>query len=183
MNIKVLGCRQLRRELYMLAALSSHEVVIDFISSSSSLELIQQKINGEEHADFIVLAMGECAAQGLCAFNRPIAIARVHNCAHLLLSSTGRFQKAFSENEDAPCWQMVPQCQKCMPRRGVPCVVTSTLIGSENFPLQPGVREYAADFTLLKKLLNAQWDDDILVVEPQNRIVADPVEILLAEPV
>ncbi|WMJ82737.1 DUF1638 domain-containing protein [Oscillospiraceae bacterium LTW-04] len=183
MNIKVLGCQQLRRELYMLAVISSHEVVIDLISSSSSIELIQQKINDEGHADLIVLAMGECAAQGLCSSDRPLAIARVHNCAHLLLGSTERFHKAFSENEDAPCWQMMPQCQKCMPHRGVPCVVASTLTGSASLPLQSGIREYVADLTLLKKLLNAEWDGDTLVVSPHSRIVADPVEILSIEPV
>lgn len=183
MNIKVLGCQQLRRELYTLAALSPHEVALDFISPDSPMELIQQKINAEVQADCIVLAMGECAAQGLYSSDRPLAIARVHNCAHLLLGSTERFHKAFSENEDAPCWQMIPQCQKCMPRHGTPCVVASALTGSANLLLQSGVREYVADLSLLKKLLNGEWDDDILIVSPHSRIVADPVEILSVEPV
>ena len=183
MNIKVLGCQPLRRELYALAAISPHQVVLDFISTDSSLELIQQKINDEQQADFIVLAIGECAAPGLCSSDRPLAIARVHNCAHLRLGSTERFHKAFSENEDAPCWQMMPQCQKCMPRRGAPCVVASALTSSSNLLLQNGVREYVADLSLLKKLLNGEWDDDIMIVPPHSRIVSDPVDILLVEPV
>ncbi len=183
MNIKVLGCQPLRRELYALAALSPHEVALDLISPDSPLNLIQQKIDAEAQADYIVLAMGECAAQGLCSADRPLVIARVHNCAHLLLGSTERFHKAFSENEDAPFWQMNPQCPKCMPRRGAPCVVASTLTGSAGLLLQSGVREYVADLSLLKKLLNVEWDDDILVIPPHSRIVADPVEILSVEPV
>lgn len=183
MNIKVLGCQPLRRELYALAALSPHEVVLDLVSPNSPPELLQQKINAEVQAEYIVLAMGECTARGLFSTDRPLVIARVHNCAHLLLGSTERFHKVFSENEDAPCWQMMPQCQKCVPNRGVPCVVASALTSSAGQLLQSGVREYVADFSLLKKLLNVEWDDDILVVEPHSRIVADPVEILSVEPV
>ncbi len=182
MNIKVLGCQPLRRELYALAALSPHEVALDLISPDSPLELIQQKINAETQADYIVLAMGICMAQNICSANRPLVIARVHNCAHLLLGSTERFHRAFSENEDAPCWQMAPQCPKCMPRRGTPCMVASALSGA-TVASKPGVREYVADLSLLKKLMNGEWDNDILVVPPHNRIVADPVEILSIEPV
>ena len=50
MNIKVLGCQPLRRELYALAALSPHEVVLDLISPNSPPELLQQKINAEIQA-------------------------------------------------------------------------------------------------------------------------------------
>ncbi len=183
MNIKVLGCQSLRRELYALAALSPHEVVLDLISSESPLELIQQKINAEAHADYIVLAMGECAAQGLCSADRPMVIARVHNCPHLLLGSTARYHKVFSENEDAPCWQMTPQCPKCLPRHGVPCVVGSALNSPAEWLLKPGIKEYVADLSLLKNLINGQWDDDMLIIPAHSRIVADPVEILSAEPV
>ena len=183
MNIKVLGCQPLRRELYALAALSPHEVVLDLISPNSPPELLQQKINAEIQADYIVLAMGECSARGLCSADRPLVIARVHNCAHLLLGSTERFHKAFSENEDAPCWQMIPQCQKCMSYHGAPCVVASALTSLSGRLLQSGVREYVADLSLLKKLLGVERDDDILIVEPHSRIVADPVEILSVEPV
>ena len=182
MNIKVLGCQPLRRELYALAALSSHEVVLDLIAPDCSLELIQQKINAETQVDYVVLAMGECTAQGLCSADRPLVIARVHNCSHLLLGSTERFHKAFSENDDAPCWELSPKCQKCMPRRGTPCVVASVLAGSAGL-MKSGVREYVADFSLLKKLLNVEYDDNILVAPPHSRIVADPVDILSVEPV
>ena len=182
MNIKVLGCQPLRRELYALAALSPHEVALDLISPDSPLELIQQKINAETQADYIVLAIGGCTAQGICSAGRPLVIARVHNCAHLLLGSTERFHRVFSENEDAPCWQMTLQCQKCMPRHGVPCMVGSALSGPM-VAAKPGVREYVADLSLLKKLMNGVWDDDILIVLPHNRIVADPVEVLSVEPV
>lgn len=182
MNIKVLGCQPLRRELYALAALSPHEVELDLLSPDSPLELIQQKINAETKADYIVLAMGDCTAQNLCSAERPLVIARVHNCAHLLLGSTERFHRVFSENEDAPCWQMSPQCSKCMPRCGVPCMVASAL-SEPAVPFKPGVREYVAELSLLKKLMNGGWDEDILVVAPHSRIIADPVEILSAEPV
>ena len=183
MNIKVLGCQPLRRELYALAALSPHEVAIDLLSPDSPLELIQQKINAETGADYIVLAMGACTAQNLCSADRPLVIARVHNCAHLLLGSTERFHRVFSENEDAPCWQMTPQCPKCTPRRGVPCMVGSALSGSAARPT-PGVREYVADLSLLKRLMDGAWgEDDILTVSPGCRIIADPVEILSTEPV
>lgn len=184
MNIKVLGCQPLRRELYAYAASSQHEVMLDLLSPDSSLETIQKKINAETQADYIVLAMGECAAVGLCSSDRPMIIARVHNCAHLLLGSTERFHKAFSENEDAPAWQMTPQCPKCMPRRGAPCVVASALSSSLADALfQFGVREYVADISLIKKLLAGDWGDNTLEVPPYSRIVADPVEILSVEPV
>lgn len=184
MNLKVLGCQPMRRELYALAALSPHEVELDLISPDSSLEFIQQKINAETQADYIVLALGECSAMGICSVNSPLVIARVHNCPHLLLGSTERYHKAFSENEDSPRWQLSPQCSKCMPKHGEACVVKSSLVGSNFLPVPSGMREYASDLSLLKKLLNGEWDEQqILVLAPHNRIVSDPVDILSGEPV
>ncbi|MPN51624.1 hypothetical protein SDC9_199272 [bioreactor metagenome] len=78
---------------------------------------------------------------------------------------------------------MSPQCPKCLPRHGVPCVVGSALNSSADWLLKPGVKEYVANLSLLKKLINGVWDDDMLIVPPHSRIVADPVEILSAEPV
>ena len=183
MNFKVLGCQPLRRELYMLAALSPHEMDLELLPPDAPAELLQQKINAETNADYVILAMGECLTVGICSASRPLVIPRVHNCPHMLLGSTERFHRAFSENEDSPSWQTTPQCSKCKIHRGAPCAVRSSLPGAVLPDLPLDAKEYAADLTLLKKLLDGLWEDDyFLIIPPQSRVVGDPVEILAAEP-
>lgn len=184
MNLKVLGCQSLRRELYALSALSQHEVELDFLPPDCSAELLQQKIQAETDADYVVLAVGECLAKGICSSTLPLVIARVHNCPNLLLGSTERFRKAFSENEDSPSWQLSPQCPRCTIRHGVACAVRSSLPGVPLVQSGGDFREYTADLSLLKNLLNGSWEEQrFLVLPPHSRIVSDPIVILSSEPV
>lgn len=184
MKLKVLGCTPVRRELYMLAANSPHDITVELFEPNAGKELVQQAINSAESFDYIVLAVGECLANGLCAENIPIAAARVHNCAHLLLGSRERFIRAFCENEDSPHWLNCESCRRAGSRRGAPCYIGSKALFAPLPKLPEGTREYISDLSLLAALLNGDWDNnDIVIVKAGERIVADSVDILDIEPI
>lgn len=182
MKLKVLGCMPLKRELYLLAATSPHDITFDLLNRNTPQSIIQEKLYAEAQSDYIVLALGEEACANLCSGNTPIAAARVHNCAHLLLGSRKRYLRAFSENEDSPNWLNCAH-HEIPATVSNPCIVRSGITPAPDFELPVDTREYVADLSLIKALLHGTWENEQIMLVPQNsRIVSDPVEILNFEP-
>jgi hypothetical protein len=180
MNLKLLGCDALRRELFALAALSPHELDLTLLPCDVSPDQLQREVDGAKQADYILLALGERACIGLRATSCTLVVPRAHDCAHLLMGDTGRYARAFSESDDDPNW-LFPRCLQR--DRGTPCAVFSPFFPTP-LPLLPeGAREYTADLALLRDLLFGRWDGRFVLVEPGEQITVDPLDILAAEPV
>ena len=113
MNLKLIGCDKLSRELYAAASVSPHNVEVILMPCKSEIEEIQQKLDEVSQADYILLAFGACSIEGICSKNIPVIAARVHNCAHLLLGSKDRFLRVYEENDDQPSFINLPQCKMC----------------------------------------------------------------------
>lgn len=179
MKLKVLGCESIKRELYLAAAYSLHDITLEFFAPDAPKEQIQQSIASEKNADYIVLALGEDAAEGICGGKTPIVVPRIHNCAQLVLGSRERFREIFSENDDSPCWL---DCygKKFTNSHGAPCYIGSSLPCPE---LPEGTHEYIADLGFLRALLSGEWDkEEIFQLKNGERIIKDAVEILDSEP-
>ena len=181
MKLKLFGCPALRRELFLLASFSPHEIDVEILPAPSGAALLQDRIEETQGYDYILPCVGSRLSEGLSAAGIPLVIPRAHNCAHLLLGSLARYHRAFSENDDEPRWQREGECSEMSAAHGTPCTVTDTLF-TGLVPAREG-REYAADLSLLRDYLNGRWDARFLTVHPGERAVQDPVEILAAEPV
>lgn len=179
MNLKLIGCEALRRELFYLAALSPHEVEMTLLPCDVPPEQIQREVDDADNADYILLAFGERSSIGLQAASCTLVVPRAHDCAHLLMGSTERYARAFSENDDDPNW-LFPCC--CRRDYGNPCAVFSPLLPAPIPTLPEGARQYAADLSLLRDLLFGRWDDRFAFAEPGERIMADPSDIIASEP-
>ncbi len=178
MKLKVIGSTAIKRELYYAAAYSLQNVALCFFEPDAKPEEIQREIDADSDCDFIVLALGEDAAEGLVCNGKPIAVARIHNSAQLVLGSRRRFCDIFCENEDSPCWL---DCYGNFPRniRGVPCYVGG-MLPKPQLPI--GTREYIADLGFLSSLLNGDWDnDEVFILKSGERIIKDALVILDSE--
>ena len=181
MKIKVFGCPSVKRELYLLAAVSKNEVEVDIIPHGISQQQLQQRID-ETKADGIVLAMGACRTVGLHSKKVPITAPKAHNCAALLLGSAERYRKVFSENEDSPVWINGEGCRHAGVHGQRCAVLTGFLPGSAN-NLPKGTKQYVSDLSLLRQLLEQDFDEDGAITVIKGRcIVADAQQIIAAEP-
>lgn len=181
MNIKVFGCPGVKRELYLLAALSQNDVDIEIVSPETDAEQLQQKINCAL-CEMVVLAFGQRRLSGLCSGNRQLIAPKAHNCAHLLLGSTERYHRIFSENDDSPLWLNCGDCSLAG-KNGAKCVVRTSTLDHALPDIGNGVREYTSDLSLLKSLLDLTFDDSQAIIIPKNsRITTDPVDIIAFEP-
>lgn len=185
MRLKVIGCETIIRELYAAAAISKSEVVVEILPPNFSAERLQAALNCEDTADYIVLALGSCAAKGLCSKKTAVIVPKVHDCCHLLLGSDERYRRIYEQSEEAPRWLMKDGCKRCGNGYGTLSKVKSCLsFFDEEEERFDSVREYPADLTRLNRLLNGEWDEkEALTVLPMQRIAEDPVEILTSEPV
>ncbi len=181
MKIKVFGCPSIKRELYFIASFCPHNADIETVSPEIPAEQLQQLIESAS-ADRIVLAFGQRRLEGLHSKAIPLVVPRAHDCAHLLLGSAERYRRAFSENEDQPCWLNSFGCGFSS-KAGSRCAVKTGFLPFDGETFDHDVREYVADLSLLKSLLDMSFDNSRAIVVPQNsRIIADPVEIISFEP-
>lgn len=165
MKLKLIGCDALWRELCSLAALSPHEIELVLLPHGDGGAALSKALRDPTDADYIALGFGLCATEGLAAGQIPLVIPAAHDCAHLLLGCGDRYRRAFSENEDQPRWLSPAGCRRIASRHGAPCAVVSPLGPRPALP--EGTREYAADLSLLRDLINGQWDGDrFLTVAP-----------------
>ena len=182
MNLKLVGCDKLARELYFAASISPHKVEIMLMPCGSKGEEIQKRLGEISQADYVLLAFGACSIEGICPENIPLIAARAHNCAQLLLGSKEKLHRAYQENDDQPNWINLKQCEICSSRFGTKCVVQGPFQRIESSEIPVGTREYAEDISLVSKLLNGGWnEEEFILVQKGCRIVSDPVTILEAE--
>ena len=180
MNIKVFGCPSVKRELYYLASFCPNDLDIEIISPDLTQQHLQQLIDSAS-AERLILAFGQRRLEGLHSGDKSLIVPKAHDCAHLLLGSAERYRRIFSENDDQPRWLNCGECRFGQ-AGGVPCIAASGLVPL-NSAMPSGTKEYIADLSLLKSLLELDFDNNSLVIVPQNcRIIADPVEIISFEP-
>jgi len=180
MKIKVFGCPSIKRELYYLASFCPNDLDIEIVSPDLSQQSLQQRIDSAA-AERIILAFGQRRLEGLHSNDITVVVPRAHDCAHLLLGSAERYRRAFSENDDQPLWL---NCEGCSysGADGSRCAVGSGLFPLD-FDIPAGTREYIADLSLLKKLLELNFDESqAVIIPPNSRIISDPVEIISFEP-
>ena len=178
MKLKVIGETSIKRELYFAAAHSLHDITLEFLPPDADRAELRRSVDSESAADYIVLAVGEDMAEGITGSRTPIVVPRIHNCAQLILGSSERFRKIFSENDDSPCWL---DCygEKLHNSHGTLCYIGGKLPRPE---LPESAREYIADFVFLFALLDGKWDrEDIFILKSGERIIKDAVEILDSE--
>lgn len=106
MRLKCIGCEVLARAVYHCAAESPHTVDVDLLQlglHNYPAELrsnLQSRIDTLIGSDYqaILLAYGLCgqATAGLVARDKPLVIARAHDCISLFLGSRQRYQEQFS---------------------------------------------------------------------------------------
>ena len=87
MKLKLFGCPALRRELFLLASFSPHEIDVEILPAPSGAALLQDRIEETQGYDYILPCVGSRLSEGLSAAGIPLVIPRAHNCAHLLLGS------------------------------------------------------------------------------------------------
>ncbi|MEG2204760.1 MAG: DUF1638 domain-containing protein [Oscillospiraceae bacterium] len=165
MKLKLVGCNALRRELCALAALSPHEIDLVLLPPGAMRGAALARAVGEPNgAEYMLLGCGLCAAEGLAAEEIPLIVPAAHDCAQLLLGSAARYRRAFSANVDAPRWLLPGGCPSLSARYGAPCAVISPLGPRPALPA--GTREYAAELSMLRDLLNGIWDERFIEVAP-----------------
>lgn len=178
MKLKVIGSSFIKKELYLAAAHSPHDIDLIFFGEAAEREDIQQEIDRKTDADCIILALGEDISEGIRCEKTPIVVPRIHNFAHLMLGSRKRFYDVFCENEDSPCW-IGCNGELSSNLHGYPCYVGG-FVPKPQLPAK--TREYIADPALLRRLLNGDWSgDDIFILKSGKRIIKDAVEILDSE--
>lgn len=116
MKIKVIACKVLLRELYLLALDSPHTVDILWLRQKLHNEpdklrtrlqaAINDVENEEEQYDAIVLAYGLCSngVLGLGTKKTPLVVPRAHDCITLLLGSRDKYQSLFKAHEGGIYW-------------------------------------------------------------------------------
>jgi len=180
MKIRVFCCPSVKRELYYLASFCSHDADIEIVPPELSQPQLQTLID-RCTADRIVLAFGQRRLEGLHSSSVPVIAPKAHDCAHLLLGSAERYRRIFSENDDRPCWLNCADCG--FPCQSGPRCAVKTGVFPNDLIIPEGTREYIADLSLLKSLLELDFNENQAIKVPPNcRITADPVEIISFEP-
>ena len=54
MKLKLFGCPALRRELFLLASFSPHEIDVEILPAPSGAALLQERIDGTQGYDYIL---------------------------------------------------------------------------------------------------------------------------------
>ena len=116
MRYRVIACKVLMRELYMLAAHAQSTVEISLmrqqLHNTPDLlrESVQREIDRTEAGDtaFDAILLGYCLCSngivGLRAKKTPLVVARGHDCITLLLGSRQRYHELFHGREGGIYW-------------------------------------------------------------------------------
>ena len=113
MRLKVISCRVFSRPIMALAAVSPHQIDLDFIGRFLHQNpdhlggFLQKKINSalSRSFDAVILGYGLCgnATAGLEAGDIPLVIPLVHDCVAMFLGSHARYMEEF-EKEPGTFW-------------------------------------------------------------------------------
>lgn len=124
-KFKVLACKVLMRELYLLAAHSQHIIDIKWLEQQlhNTPEKLRAQLQKEIHEvedenetyDAILLGYGLCSngIQGLRSHKTPLIVPRGHDCMTLLLGSKERYQKLFDQYSGGIYWYSPGWIEHC----------------------------------------------------------------------
>lgn len=209
MRLKLLACEILRREIESLTADSPHQIDVEFLPAELHvIGRIRMKNRlseylasvDEDQYDAIMLGYALCSGgiTGLSAGKIPLVVPRAHDCITLFLGSRKRYQDYFFANggtyfmttgwfENDNALNYGPEMMSFYSK------LTFIEMGIEpDDTLEEQVRCLAegrqwefekirGDLSLLRRLINGDWNDDFLVVPPGKRIQAayndDVIEI------
>lgn len=184
MNILLIGCRSLWREVAYAASQSPHHIRLELLSpeaiQAGGLTELMAEV-GDDY-DAAVLAVGGCALPLRLpeAIAWPVLMPRVHDCAGLLLGSRERQREVFNA-ADGACHYLMgePACHALNPHGDIEgsVVCLSSPVpgapkahaGAREASCAMGVsyREAAADLALITRLVTGDWnEEDFLVLSP-----------------
>lgn len=117
MNLTLIGCRVIQRELYKLCADSRHNVEIRWMKAAlheqpgalrPALQAAIDEIERDDDTlpDAILLGYGLCSmgVVGLHTEKVPLVVPRAHDCISLILGSQKRYRALFEQYEGSVYW-------------------------------------------------------------------------------
>ncbi len=114
MQLKIIGCEVLTREICHAVARTVHSIDLEFTDKGAHDDadklrlIIQDRIDlaeaSDRNYDAILLAYGLCgnATAGIMARQTPLVIPRAHDCCTLFLGDKNRFRDIFGDRPSTP---------------------------------------------------------------------------------
>ena len=200
MHFKLLACEILRREIDSLAVNSPHQIDVEFLPSElhvigrvrmkNRLAEYLATVN-EDLYDAILLGYALCSGgiAGLSAGKIPLVVPRAHDCITLFLGSRERYQDYFFANGGTYFMTTGWFEQDNALNYGIEMMPFYSKLAFIETGIEPdGTYEQRAraiaderhwefekitgDLTLLRQLVNGDWNEDFLIVPPGKRIQA-----------
>jgi len=198
MRFKLLACEIFYREISALVSGSPHRVDVEFLPQELHvLGRVRMKSRlseylaavEEEVYNAVLLAYGLCSGgiAGLTAGKIPLIVPRAHDCITLFLGCRKKYEDYFFENGGTYFMTIGWFEQENALRHGPEMMPFYNKLAFIESGVEPDdsyeklARKLAEDrhwehekitgnLSLLKRLLNGNWDDDFLIVPPGRKI-------------
>jgi hypothetical protein len=198
MRFKLIACEIMFREICAVVAGSPHRIDLEFLPKglhdigkvrmSKRLYETISMVNEDDY-DAILLAYGLCNG-GIVGFSVnkiPMVVPRAHDCITLFLGSRQWYQEYFFANGGTyfktTGWmergESLNQSLEMMPYYKKLAFIETGIEPNDSFERRTieQAKERNWDFeklqgnmTLLRRLVNGDWDDDFLIVPPGKKI-------------
>lgn len=182
MRIKLIGCKSMWKEISAIANTSTHDIDISFLTpiSETDINAYINKTTGDYDAILLVMGLSMLPEDGLSNLRYKLVLPKAHNSMSILLGNNSRYRQISNNLEGDILWfnetfdelSINNFISGSKNNYDYNCVIQSPILGYYQPSLTPDF-EFMADTSLLKALINGEWDNpEILILEKGEVAVA-----------